>query len=384
MKVGFLGIQCDNPNLGVAALGYSVIRIVHELVPGEADFIVFSNDSPAGLEKMREILGLANKRVSALPFQHKNPKALLNSLQQMRTCDVIIDLTGGDSFSDIYGMRRLVLKLFDKQLALLSGTPLVIAPQTIGPFKSRIIMPWVSHVLNRAARVFTRDELSRQSIAGLTKRDITVTTDVAVRLPWDENRLRGPSAKPRIALNVSGLLWNGGYTQDNQFGLRADYRAYCDEVAGQLLEAGYEVHLLAHVIARGEDIREDDAAACRQLLQMHPDCQLVQSFGSPVEAKSVIAGMDALIGARMHATIAAFTTGVATVPVAYSRKFAGFFKNLGYDYLVDLTELDALEAASLTVAYVQDRDRLQVAAKAGNDRAQSMIATFTNGLAELL
>ena len=38
----------------------------------------------------------------------------------------------------------------------------------------------------------------------------------------------------------------------------------------------------------------------------------------------------------MHATIAAVSSGVPTIPLAYSRKFMGVFEAIEYPYTVDL------------------------------------------------
>lgn len=49
----------------------------------------------------------------------------------------------------------------------------------------------------------------------------------------------------------------------------------------------------------------------------------------------------------MHACIAAFSTGVPVVPLAYSRKFNGLFTSLGYHWLADgkvLTTTQAVQA----------------------------------------
>ena len=62
--------------------------------------------------------------------------------------------------------------------------------------------------------------------------------------------------------------------------------------------------------------------------------------------------MDILIGARMHGTIAAFTCEVACIPTAYSPKFAGLFKSVGYDTLVDLTTLSTVAAVEKTMEYI--------------------------------
>jgi colanic acid/amylovoran biosynthesis protein len=45
--------------------------------------------------------------------------------------------------------------------------------------------------------------------------------------------------------------------------------------------------------------------------------------------------MDFFTGARMHACIAALSSGVPVLPMAYSRKFAGLFGTLGYHHMAD-------------------------------------------------
>jgi colanic acid/amylovoran biosynthesis protein len=384
-RVGLMGVQCDTANMGLAALAYSVIGIVHDLVPGEAEIVLFSINSDVELARMAESLGISNKRFTAVPFYRKKPAAMVNSARQMRQCDVILDFTGGDSFSDIYGIKRLVRKLGDKQMALASRVPFVLAPQTIGPFERRVTLPWVKHVLNRAALVYTRDQLSRDFLAGLTRREVLVATDVAVTLPWAPNLFDLPETdRPRVGFNVSGLLWNGGYTGRNQFNLLTEYRDYCRGVIDGLRAECAEVHLVPHVLSRGDAEDEDDVAVSRVLADQHPECILAPTFRSPMEAKSYISQLDVLIGSRMHATIAAFTSGVPTVPVAYSRKFAGFFENLGYPVLVDLSELETQTAVEATLGHVRGRAALVPAVTEGDRRAQDRIRSFTTRLAALL
>lgn len=385
MRIGIMGVQCDTANMGLAALSYGAVRLVDGLVPGDADIVLFSINSRAELDRMASTLGTTGKRFTAVPFRRKDPRGWLRSARELSRCAVVLDFTGGDSFSDIYGLKRLVKKLADKELALRSGAPLVLAPQTIGPFKRRLTLPWVKHVLNRAALVATRDELSRDFLAGLLDREVLVATDVAVALPWDPQHYELPTQdRPRVGFNVSGLLWNGGYTGRNQFNLTTDYRAFCRGVIEGLLADGTEVHLVPHVLSRGDASDEDDVATSRELLAEYPECVLAPGFESPVEAKSYISRMDALIGSRMHATIASFTSGVATVPVAYSRKFAGFFQNLGYPALVDLVATETRPAIEQTLALVRNPEALGADVAAGNARARERLEDFTGRLGSLL
>lgn len=385
-RVGFLGVQADTANLGLAALAYSATRLLDEACPGPGEFVYFSVNTQDSLELMRAELGIADKRLRAVAFRHKRPLRMLAAVREIAACDVVIDFTGGDSFSDIYGTRRLLRKLLHKQFVLATRTPLVLAPQTYGPLTGRAVRPWYRHVLDAAAAVYTRDDLSVGFLRTLTPRPVHIATDVAVALPFTPVQPRPPGSRTvRIGLNVSGLLWEGGYTGDNQFGLAADYRDYCSRVAGRLLDLGHEVHLVPHVLTRGwEPGLEDDVAACRALLRLQPRCVLAPEFAGPIMAKSWIAGLDAFVGSRMHATIASFTSGVPTVPAAYSRKFAGFFGGLGYPVVVDLTQLPTGQAVDATLAHLADLPGLRRQADPALGRARRRVEFFRDAMAELI
>ena len=61
----------------------------------------------------------------------KNPRGFFATV---RRSDLVIDIGAGDSFADIYGRGRLIRMFVMKFLTHLARTPLVVAPQTIGPF----------------------------------------------------------------------------------------------------------------------------------------------------------------------------------------------------------------------------------------------------------
>lgn len=386
MRVGLLGVQCDTANLGLAALAYSVCGLVDRSLPGPAELVLFSINSDAELQRMRSELRLDGKIVRAVPFLLKQPRAMLRSFRELRSCDLVIDFTGGDSFSDIYGTKRLLRKLLHKQLVLAAGTPLVLAPQTYGPLKHGIAKPWYRHVIQHAAAVFTRDDLSVEFLRGLAGCDVRQATDVAVTLPHDPDRyVRPASGSVRVGLNVSGLLWAGGYTQNNQFGLAADYQQFCHQLVDAMTSAGFEVHLVPHVQSRpGEDGLEDDVQAAQTVLAAHPECRMAPPFNGPVDAKSWISTLDGLVGSRMHATIASFSAGVPTVPVAYSRKFAGLFGSLGYPVLVDLRTTPTSDAVRETMQHLENLPSLRAAAAPARGVAATRIKEFTGVLDTLL
>jgi polysaccharide pyruvyl transferase WcaK-like protein len=161
------------------------------------------------------------------------------------------------------------------------------------------------------------------------------------------------------------LLASGGYTRDNMFGLRMDYPELIRRIISGFLQHPdmCEVYLVAHVIASGQNVLEDDLKACRDLAAEFPGVQVAPAFESPSDAKSYIANLDFFMGARMHACVAAFSAGVPVVPMAYSRKFAGLFGSLGYNHTVDCTT-DSTEDILVRIfeAY-ENRERLAAQAR---------------------
>jgi polysaccharide pyruvyl transferase WcaK-like protein len=71
----------------------------------------------------------------------------------------------------------------------------------------------------------------------------------------------------------------------------------------------------------------------------------------------------------MHACVAALSSGVPVVPVAYSRKFAGLFGSIGYNAGVPVRGLDEDGVVAAIMAYLADRTAL--AAQVAEARAQA-------------
>ena len=146
-----------------------------------------------------------------------------------------------------------------------------------------------------------------------------------------------------MGLNVSALLWHGGYTRDNQFGLKADYQSLVRSIINYFLrQDGIKLHLIPQVVGSERTMENDYAVSYDLYEEYHnPDLILSPLFLDPIAAKNYIAGMDFFMGARMHSTIAAFSSGVPVVPMAYSRKFNGLFGDtLEYPYMVDMKAQD--------------------------------------------
>lgn len=301
--------------------------------------------------------------------------------------DIVLDIGAGDSFADIYSDKRFSYIVATKAMAIGAGKPLVLSPQTIGPFTRQPHTAIAAWLCRKAACVFARDPLSMAVLGKLAPgANARQVVDVAFALPYDKPAKRPPgqSTGPRrIGLNVSGLLMNGGYAGGNEYGLGFDYPALTRRlITAFIAMPDTEVHLIPHVIAPNMP-RDDDGAAADALkaefggLVRHPD------FASPSAAKSLIATMDFMVGARMHATIAAYSAGVPVVPISYSRKFEGLYGGLAYPWLVNAKGMTTDAALAFILDAFARRDELAADIARGSPIIAAGLEAYVAELADL-
>lgn len=337
-------------NMGCNALTYGALAVLDDVARRlglEFDYRLLDNPGDGAVPP--ELADRSVALVDQVP--DFGPKSLLRTLvrrdwaalrrrhRALRTADLFLDNGWGDSFSDIYGRARFEAVFRHYRYARRLGKPLVLLPQTIGPFEAPAVQARARAMLSAACAVYARDPLSaacaRQLVPGL---DVRESVDLALFMPYDPAAPAG-GGPLRIGVNPSGLLWHGGYSKNNQFGLKEDYRDVLRGVLRHLLaQPGVQVELIGHDV-RGPSAGNsfEDYHVCKLLQREFPACRVGPFFYGPVEAKSHISGLDVFIGSRMHACIAAYSAGVPTFPLGYSRKFAGLFaEKLGYGRGADL------------------------------------------------
>jgi colanic acid/amylovoran biosynthesis protein len=381
IRVGLLWHSLRSDNLGVGALAVSNLMIVREAA------------RRAGCDVRCTVIGFGGplhyppNNVPVDEYIVGRSKELLPGSglwNAIKRCDIILDIGAGDSWADIYGFKRFLWMWVPKEMALFQRRKLVLSPQTVGPFSQILPRLMAGSTMRRADKIFTRDTESLGFVKKLgAGKDAEETVDVAFRLPFTQ-RERAADGRIRFGLNVSGLLHAGGYTQKSQFGSRDVYRAMVDGLIGRLVARGdVDVTLVPHVVPNTGSI-EDDVAVSHAIAARFPGVTVAPLFTSPSDAKSFISGLDVLAGSRMHATIAAVSSGIAVVPLAYSRKFRGVFHSIDYPLVGDCTSQSAEDLIALTLSAVDRRDELASAARRGRDIAFRRINTYEDYLVGLM
>lgn len=181
---------------------------------------------------------------------------------------------------------------------------------------------------------------------------------------------------------MSGLLWNGGFDkQSNQFGLSVSYQEYIDDILKYLMSnCEYEVHIIPHVLELYESSHDGDIKVCKEIKEKYNIKYIYEADASPIGIKSYIAGMDIFIGARMHSTIAAFSSGVATIPFSYSRKFEGLYGDLEYPFLIHGKNDTTEEAIRKTKSYIKDYKILQESSQKSMEKVKNLLKIVQDSL----
>lgn len=277
-------------------------------------------------------------------------------LRKIQTSDFVCSIAGGDSFSDIYGLGRLFYVALPQILVIAIGKPLVLLPQTIGPFKSTIGKIVGRNILRRANKIYSRDYESIQVVRKLLNDKqprLEFCYDMGFILepcisgdrtpPWITRKDKNA---PLVGLNISGLLYIGGYKQQNMFGIKGNYRKLIHEIITYFYkEHNARIVLVPHVFGI-DDNKESDVSACRRIyheIECSPHCQVYLLGGdfNHHELKALIGKCDFFLGSRMHACIGALSQCIPAVGLAYSRKFRGVFSAIGVeDLVIDLREHD--------------------------------------------
>ncbi len=383
LKFCLFGASPDTSNMGVSALCYSVVNGILHHAP-DAEITVFDHGrgvrheqvaqngttrgiTRCGANQTRRLWRPESFFQIRLARRFGLPNAAARAI---READAVLDISGGDSFTDLYGPQRFATVAATKRMALDAGRPLVLLPQTYGPYNDPANRREAASLVRAATMCWARDERSFATLKELLGDAFDPArhrsgVDVAFALPTREpaTPLPEPIAtwlgdqreRPTIGFNVSGLIYNDPVAMRERYHFKADYREVVHGFLRHVLaETDANVVLIPHVYAYPGAMESDPDACAAVLRALRADddglvaaaaatrLAAVQPLGEdPAQVKWVISRCDWFCGTRMHATIAGLSTGVPTAAIAYSLKTQGVFETCGVgDAVVDPRELD--------------------------------------------
>lgn len=247
---------------------------------------------------------------------------------------------GGDNYSLDYSLPMPFLRLDRKILE--RGLPLVHWGSSIGPFSSNpdIERKMAEH-LKKFTVIYVRETRSRKYLESLGLRNLVQVADPAF--------LMEPVEVPGLELPGSfiGLNFSRHTAKRGAGGELDSWTAICADVVERVSDrTGMPVVLIPHVYSFGDKGRfaSQDRQFMREVLERvrgGRDVSLLSPDLGAAQVKWVISKSQVFAGARTHSTIAAISTCVPTISLAYSMKAFGINEDVfgSLDYCIDVKKM---------------------------------------------
>lgn len=234
-------------NLGCQALTYSIVNLLEHVAKDlgvEFHYNIFElSPNLFQTNAFCDKLQMEYAKVSSL--KQGNYRGLLRKIKHyvdnrnmesvIKTCAFVMDLTEGDSFTDLYGQDRFDnLTLIKAKIEQL--TPLLLGSQTYGPFKDLANEKGAADVIKRATAVLTRDKISENYVKQISGVDPILTCDLAFRLPYESRSNEKKGSAKRIGFNISGLLVSDKQEgTSTEFTLKTNYDEFVRDALDYLI-----------------------------------------------------------------------------------------------------------------------------------------------------
>lgn len=334
-----LGASLDSDNQGVNALAIGALTLLDKKYKN-AEFTIVTlgthglNVKSIELESgKREIdFHIYTKYeflvaiIEALLFKLFHISAFSSLGKLFQHADKVYNINEGDSFSDLYGAKRILRHFIDSKIVLLYKKPLVFLPQTIGPFNTRLGKILSKNVLQGLSFIYVRDDKAFNYLDSLHLK-YSKSIDMAVYMkPLSHNFQVRPNS---IGININGLMYLNRYDS-----LKGEYEAYprlLQKIVNELLSQGFNILFIPHTYNAFNPIEEDDLVSIDSFIKQfkYEADERVYTLNKALNAqeiKYILSQLDFFIGSRMHSCIGALSTGVPTIGLAYSYKFEGTFE----------------------------------------------------------
>jgi colanic acid/amylovoran biosynthesis protein len=270
---------------------------------------------------------------------------LAAEVQAAATSDLVVSTGGGYMYArgGLGGYQNLLFVLFPLVIAEREGVPLILAPQSYGPFATRLQRALVRRVLERALLVLAREETSVELLvaAGVAAAAITPAVDSGFAFRTHEtSSLRADFgvAPSEMLIGMTARAW---LPPDAQTAYERALAATIDHLQA---DGTRRVVLIPQVMTN--DLTDDDRIVQRRIAAHCVTEPLrVEALRDHYELMALYRELDLLIGTRFHSVIFSLISGVPCVGIAYEHKTRGIMRELDLEQWV--IDIEAVTPAAL-------------------------------------
>jgi len=237
----------------------------------------------------------------------------------------------------------LMLLLHPLVLCWILNKPVVIYPQSVGPFGNRFQFRAAAIVLKMVDRILVREEVSMKLLESMGVKNARRVVDSGFLFAGGQIiDLRRELGVPDNAKLV-GITVRRWLNDDRQKNYEKNMAAFADRI---IEECGVYVVFIPQVTAAEHN--DDDRVASQRVygLMKNKKKAVIYAGGDHYNLRSAYAKLDYLIGTRFHSVIFALTAMVPAIAIEYEHKTSGIMNDLGLGKWV--VKIEDVEAGKLT------------------------------------
>lgn len=249
----------------------------------------------------------------------------------------------------------LISRTCDILVAKTFGKPVIMFPNSVGPFRTWFGRCLSKLSLNNCDCLFIRDTVSYEIVTKLaTKSRKILSFDTALLFSPPQKKV--VESLPRPLLGVSPGIYSHSLSSKE---INNYIQAHSKALDESIEKYGFTVIFLPHYIS---GFSHDDLEVCNLILERMKNRNRAKIICTYVvdEFKLFLDQMDMMVSSKMHPAVLAMSGYVPTLCIAYDHKQKSFFERLGMaDCTLDI-RMVTYEKLMSKIAHVWNRrDRLR-------------------------
>jgi len=244
----------------------------------------------------------------------------------------------------------LLSRTWDILTAKFLGKPVVMFPNSVGPFRTSIGRFLSKLALNNCDCVLVREPVSYEIVKSLMIRPpkiLTSDTTVLFKPTYDSSS----DSYSNPVVGVSPGIYSHSVSEEKVYEYALAHAKALDRA---IEKYGLSVVFLPHYVS---GFRYDDLEVSKLIIREMKNASKAKiiNVNTVAEFKSLIDRMDMVISSKMHPAVLAVSGCVPTLCIAYDHKQTGFFRSLGLSKcVIPLHEL-TYQRLTLNIDYVWNR-----------------------------
>lgn len=251
------------------------------------------------------------------------------------------------AYGDVTATYYIWYQLFYFRLAQRLNKPVIVLPNSYGPFEGVLVKPQMKGVFSKCLFVSAREAISAKMLADVAGIEVPVYPDLGYYLKSKDSEIGREvcqqfdvplGEKPCVAMTLRPYRFPGFVDPT------ASFKQYIDGMAKlvrHLSDKGFYPVFVTHVA--GPSSHENDRLAIAEVRSRLEGVEhsWIDFEGDCYDVQSVYSCMDYLIGTRFHSVIFAQNSNVPCLAIAYGgNKSVGIMNDMGLgDYVTPIEDV---------------------------------------------